>query len=196
MSWRPVRGAPHLVPNVSLDRLLPQWIMDGCLYSGLRVKYAARPQCPYTLVTPVALLLCDRILSFLLERVTICSSPLCLGVKVRIKAGTQIMTGRSSSSEYYTEVNVLIALTNFISLYLCLSIISVLSVSGVAMATSRAGAAMRHPSHPSRWAHRKREEKCWRRGRTVDELCVHWSWMRNLLHFQLQQPSHVKKKNL
>lgn len=69
------------------------------------------------------------------------------------------MMGRSSSSDYYTEVNILISLTNFISLHLCLSIIAGLSVSSVAMATSRAGAAMRHASHPSRCAHRKREKK-------------------------------------
>lgn len=58
-----------------------------------------------------------------------------------------------------------------------------LSVSGVAMATSCAGAAMRHASHPSRWAHRKREKKCWRRGQMADELCVYWSWMRKSSDF-------------
>lgn len=91
------------------------------------------------------------------------STPLCSSPQTTRSEGSErsIWTSWWGCTDVYgTKLNILIPLchTNFISLYLCLSIIFQLSVSRVAVVTSCAGAVMQHTSPASRWAHRKREK--------------------------------------
>lgn len=90
-------------------------------------------------------------------------TPLCSSPQTTRSEGSErsIWTSRWGCTDVYaTKLNIPIPLchTNFISLYLCLSIIFQLSVSCVAVVTSCAGAVMRHTSPASRCAHRKREK--------------------------------------